>query len=348
MIVWDHAIRHLQPAGGITTWWQQHCQWMSPLVTAEISSISWPAGDVPPVWMEGPGRRCSTGQAPGLGWFLRRVACPADARLFHSSYFRVPAPGPRSLVTYHDAGALRHNGVRGRMHRWMQERCLRRADLVHCVSHHARKELLAEFPWVPPRNIRVVHHGFTAEIAEERPPSFAGASSFVLFVGRRNRYKRGDLAFRALALTSGFDLVLAGGGDLTVDEAQMIDGLGISKRVQCCGQLQTAHLRWLYAHAQALWYPSENEGFGFPALEAAAAGCPVLARSGHAIEEIASGYAMLHASPSPEWLSSATAQAQAMGRRHWQERGAELVARFSWEIYATSMLAIYAELGAAR
>lgn len=223
---------------------------------------------------------------------------------------------------------------------------MRRADLVHCVSRHARNELLAEFPWVSPGKIRVVHHGFIADSAEERLLIPAVDQPFVLFVGRRNRYKRGDLAFQALAITTGINLLLVGGAEITAEESKMIDDLDIRQRVHCCGQVNPAQLRWLYAHAQALWYPSENEGFGFPVLEAASAGCPIIARSGHAIEEIASDYAMLHSSPTAEWMKSATEQVQTTARQHWQTRGAELTARFTWEAYAERMLAIYAELGA--
>lgn len=344
MIIWDHAIKHLQPAGGITTWWTQHCRWMSPLINSEIMSIAWPEGEPPAPWFASQRIHGSGEQRPGFFWFLRQIKCPDSARLFHGSYFRLPVVGPRYLLTYHDAGMARIGGIRGKLHRGLQERCIKRADLIHCVSNHTKQELLSEFPWVQAGSVRVVHHGFTVERAEEEiliPAEFP----FVLFVGKRSGYKNGELAFKALAACSGLTLVLVGGGKLKKSEDKLIDELGIRERVHICGQVTSGQLRWLYVHAEALWYPSANEGFGFPVLEAASVGCPVIASSGHAVEEIASDYAILHAAPTPDWIVATTENVRAKGRQHWLALGAQLVDRFTWDNYAKRMLAIYKELG---
>lgn len=344
MIIWDHAIFHLQKAGGITTWWKQHCAVMSPRISSDIGSMALPESLSLSLALDLPGRYTFDGQLPGAAWFLKDVACPSGSTLFHSSYFRVPRSGPRSLLTYHDASMLRHGGWRGKLHRWLQERCLRRADLIHCVSHHAKAELLSEFPWANNKPIRVVYHGISLANMESTRPQVNIRRPFVLFVGQRDGYKRGDLAIRALACTLDLDLILVGGGGITYEERRIIAKLGIEDRVHACGRVPQPNLRWLYQHAEALWYPSNNEGFGFPVLEAASVGCPVLAAAGHAVQEIAGDYAILSPAPSPEWIASAMGAVRTVDRCEWKLRGESLVSRFTWDAYAEQMSEIYDQI----
>jgi glycosyltransferase involved in cell wall biosynthesis len=346
MIVWDHAIRYLQDTGGISTWWRQHCFNVEPLVHSRIAHISYPSNIEPLQGRLDISRTFSSEQIPGRAWFLSRVHCPIGSTLFHSSYFRVPNPGPRYILTYHDASMPRMRGIRGRMHRWLQERCLRRADLIHCISLHAQKELLSEFPWIPHERLRVIHHGFSPLPSSRTAVSLPTHRPFVLFVGKREGYKQGHVAIRAISGLADIDLVLVGGGPLNDSELAWINSLQIQHRIHALGHVSDTHLQSLYCQATALWYPSLNEGFGFPVLEAAAAGCPVIACAGHGVEEIAGSYAMLHPAPSSEWVCQATRRAMNTSRAEWSCRGAVLIKRFMWESYASKMAALYQELGA--
>jgi glycosyltransferase involved in cell wall biosynthesis len=67
-----------------------------------------------------------------------------------------------------------------------------------------------------------------------------------------------------------------------------VAGIGdrISSRVQFTGFVPDAELRTLVAGADALVFPSLYEGFGLPALEAMAAGCPVIASRAGALPEV--------------------------------------------------------------
>ena len=79
-------------------------------------------------------------------------------------------------------------------------------------------------------------------------------------------------------------------------------------------------------------YPSFEEGFGLPALEALACGAPLVTTRGSSIEEFVDGAAVLAASPEPAALADALERAldpaTADGLR---ARGPAQAAAFTWQ-----------------
>jgi glycosyltransferase involved in cell wall biosynthesis len=114
---------------------------------------------------------------------------------------------------------------------------------------------------------------------------------------RLSRKKRGAALLRAFAGACRFvgdapplRLVVAGDGPDRVALGRYASALGIASRVELPGQLSREALRRLYAGASAFVLPSERESFGIAALEARAAGLPVIARlAGGARDFIAQG-----------------------------------------------------------
>jgi glycosyltransferase involved in cell wall biosynthesis len=85
-------------------------------------------------------------------------------------------------------------------------------------------------------------------------------------------------------------LVLTGGSASAEDAVQeRVAALGLGDRVVRTGRVGTDELEALYAAAAGVVVPSRYEGFGLPALEAMARGCPVVvARSGSLPEVVRS------------------------------------------------------------
>ena len=109
--------------------------------------------------------------------------------------------------------------------------------------------------------------------------------SYVLFVGTVEPRKGVDVllaAHAALRRTGRPDLRLVIAGPPGWGETPALDGPG----VVAPGRIDEVTLDALYRGAAALAVPSRSEGFGLPALEAMARGCPVLASDAGALPEV--------------------------------------------------------------
>jgi len=144
-------------------------------------------------------------------------------------------------------------------------------------------------------------------------------------------------------------LVVAGaaGNDVAaVDRAIARLPQQAAERVVRSGTVDASAKQWLLTHARALAYPSLDEGFGFPILEAQQAGTPVVASTAGSIPQVAGAAAL---------LSPTTDVGALAANLHWivtnDEMHAKLVrrgyanlSRFSWTATADAYLSMYQEL----
>ncbi|HJS26085.1 MAG TPA: glycosyltransferase family 1 protein [Actinomycetota bacterium] len=156
--------------------------------------------------------------------------------------------------------------------------------------------------------VHVIPHG-----AEpfEAPPSadvdavrsrFAIGGPYALFVGSiepRKNLERLVRAFERLGEADAWLVIAGGRTDWIPGEAERLAVQvrelpnAIHRRVVLAGYVDERERRALVAGATALAYPSRYEGFGFPVLEAFAAGVPVLTSSVSSLPEVAGEAALL-------------------------------------------------------
>ena len=233
------------------------------------------------------------------------------------TYFPLP-PGRRAVVTVHDAIAERFPDLtlpsrRARIFWRAKVRlALAQADVVLTVSRFAAREL-AEVLRVAPARIRIAceapapayRPSEAAAIAEiaARIGLPTGARWFA-YVGGFNPHKRieaiveahAELVAEAQAVGEEPPyLVLVGrrSGDVFHGALASIDGAiaraGTAHLVKWPGFMPDEELRHVLSGALGLVLPSENEGFGLPAVEAAACGTPVVATIASPLPELLAG-----------------------------------------------------------
>jgi glycosyltransferase involved in cell wall biosynthesis len=193
----------------------------------------------------------------------------------------------------------------------------------------------------------------------EQPREFAPSiglpsdAEFVLALGTIERRKNLPTlvdAFGRLAREHAtVRLVIAGaaGNDVSaVDRAIARLPSGVAERVVRTGTVDGATKRWLLTHARALAYPSLDEGFGFPILEAQQVGTPVVASTAGSIPQIAGAAALLSPARDSEALAANLYWIVTNDEMHAKlvRRGTANVARFSWATTAERYHAMYREV----
>lgn len=306
-----------------------------------------------------------------LGW--QQAALPvvrAAKRLdvVHSPSFIAPLADRRArhVLTIHDMTSFTdpqlHEPLRrSRLYRAAIVASIRLASCVFVPTRAIRDDIVGLVPGVDPGRIRAIGHGvshrFRPEAAKEAPTvrKLLGLpSSYLLFVGTIQPRKNleGLLeAYRRLVLAGAIeeDLVLAGRlGWGFQPVMQLIQAPELRDRVHLLGYVDQRVLAPLYAGARALVYPSLDEGFGLPPLEAMACGVPVVASSVPALTENLSGAAELVPPRQPEALANAIARVLHDERLRERRRreGLARAKRFSWEQSARATLACYEDLAA--
>ncbi|HUQ84449.1 MAG TPA: glycosyltransferase family 1 protein [Gemmatimonadaceae bacterium] len=255
-----------------------------------------------------------------VGDMLRLTRAVARERLdvFFSptvyTYFPLP-PSLPAVITFHDAIADRFPtltlpSLRARLFWRAKVRlALAQSRLVLTVSDYAARDI-EQTLGVPKSRLRVAVEAAAAiyRPSESRADVAAMASRiglpngarWFIYVGGFNPHKHVDLLVRAHAslVSESKDpplLVLVGEASqdpfhgATSHVVSTIAMCGTEEQVRWTGYLSDEDLRHLLTGAIALALPSECEGFGLPAVEAAACGTPVVATTESPLPQLLEG-----------------------------------------------------------
>jgi alpha-1,3-rhamnosyl/mannosyltransferase len=283
---------------------------------------------------------------------------PQDVDLFHAPYWPLPLTRRVPMVlTVHDLLALRHpEWGTPTLREELKTIChlAPRAAQVITNSATTRDELLA-LSRVDPVRVTPIHLGVSREFLEPQTPEAvqsvrqAYALDRPYVVSLATREPRKNLA----ALVDAYDVACAQGLDA---DLVLVGGKGwgedtLTPRlerprkgcVRVMGYLPREDLPALLAGALLLAFVPLAEGFGLPALEALAVGCPLLASDIPALHEVA-GPCALYADPrQPDSIAhgllrlASDPQLQERLRQHGRERAGH----FTWQRVARETLAVY-------
>jgi glycosyltransferase involved in cell wall biosynthesis len=168
---------------------------------------------------------------------------------------------------------------------------------------------------------------------------------FVFVLGRPQKYKNMELVFKiAPGLEAlGVDIVMAG----DIDEAKLASfSTTRPSNLYAVGRVSDDDLARLYSHALCFLFPSRIEGFGIPAVEALALGCPVIASTSPCLPEVC-GEGALYGDPDApdDWIGIVSKlRLQPEFTRNLVAKGREQATRYRWLGIAEMYLSLMREV----
>jgi glycosyltransferase involved in cell wall biosynthesis len=273
---------------------------------------------------------------------------PRGARLFHGLNQRLPSARlPGAVSTFHDLFVLTGNYSTAEFRKRFAAQArdaATRSDLIIAVSDFTATQV-HEVLGVEWSRLRVIHHG----VRGPGPSSpRVKRENLILHVGAIQARKNISRLITAFERTPrGWRLVLAGSAGFGGES--ILDRIAASPRrndIVVTGYVSPGTLVRLYARATIFAFPSLDEGFGMPVLEAMAWGVPVITSNRSALPEVA-GDAALLVDPEDEseiaYGLNTLINEEGL-RRVLIEKGRQRAAAFRWQDAVERTWAVYREI----
>ena len=274
-------------------------------------------------------------------------ALGAGGDLFHGLNQRLPARNRRRAVTtFHDLFVMTAEYSSKEFRRRLEGQArdaAARSDHVICVSAFTAGQVTALLG-VEAARISVIPHGV------RQLPAAGGMERerIILSVGAVQHRKNTARLIRAFErVPAGWKLVLTGSLGFGGEEiAAQVESSVRRADIEMTGWVDDSRLSNLYRRASVFAFPSLEEGFGIPVLEAMAHGVPVVTSNTSSMPEVAGDAAWLIDPRSEEELGHAlaTLAESAEAREQLAARGRARAAAFPWEAAVERTQAVYRKL----
>ena len=296
---------------------------------------------------------------------LPRILEQLSVEVHHGPHYTMPARASiPTVVTVHDMTFFDHPEWHERakvlfFRRAIRQSAARAAALITASSAAASRitDVLG-----PDVNLHLIPHGVdrdkyrplaadereAAATDEELRAKMGVRQPYVAFVGTLEPRKDVPNLVRAFDKVAGdlpdLRLILAGAPGWGVEAVEAaISSSRHRNRVRRVGYVDERDKVALMRGAAALAYPSREEGFGLPVLEALACGAPLITTSGTSMADVVGDAARLFTPADVEELAAAVDEqvrgGSAVDER--RERGFALAARYTWEASADAHAEVY-------
>lgn len=269
----------------------------------------------------------------------------------HQQYkYRLRGQGIIQLLTVHDLNYLHEkHGIHLLKHRLKMPLMLRRSDAVTVISQYVKNDIEAHVPFVN-KELTVIYNGISdiEDGPQERPPFVHDDSErFFLCIGQVREKKNVHTLIPMMKYFPRHRLFICGANHWAYsDQLRSLIAPEDQERILLTGKITDDAKRWLYAHADALLFPSRLEGFGIPVLEAMRFGTKVFSSRYSCLPEICAS----HASYWDSYEPAAMAETVRKGLHDWSREGAAATAArdysrtFNYDRYTEQYVALYRKL----
>jgi glycosyltransferase involved in cell wall biosynthesis len=259
-----------------------------------------------------------------------------------------PVRYKNKIVTLHDITYIRYPqsfSLKFRVwYRLLIPRMLRKSLALVTVSDFSKKEILSYFKHLP-KDIYVIYNAINEQFTTGQTIS-KDTSPYLLAVSSPNYHKnfaRLINAFLNLHKSKKIKerLLIVGESNHSFTK-QFYDEANNSTSIHFMGRIKDEKLIELYQNAEVFIFPSLYEGFGIPALEAQACGCPVIASNAASMPEVLEG-SVIYFEPTNILEMQNTIEMvinKQYIRKSLMNKGFSNVCRFSWNESARKLYTI--------
>lgn len=227
-----------------------------------------------------------------------------------------------------------------------------RANKIIAVSQATKNDIINLFG-IPGDKIEVIYHGSSlspeqADLIKKEPENLP--AEYLLYVGNRGGYKNFIGLVNGIAPIlkkhTSLHLVCAGRKPFSQRELDLFKSLGIDKKVINYSDINDNLLAYLYRRAKVFVFPSLNEGFGIPILEAWSCGTPVVLSDNPCFVEVAAEAGCYFDPSDPDSILESVEKIVADDdlRKDLIEKGKKRLKLFSWENTVRQTIQVYESL----
>jgi glycosyltransferase involved in cell wall biosynthesis len=222
-----------------------------------------------------------------------------------------------------------------------------RADALTFVSNFTRGEVENNLN-TEGKIKKVIHNGLALGEGKPMKPNFAPERKFLFAIGTVVAKKNFHTLIDFLDLNPEYEIVLGGWKDNNYAKEMELKILkqNLEKRFHLVGKLDEPEKKWLYQNCQAFLFPSLQEGFGLPVIEAMHYGKPVFLSRHTSLPEIGGELAFYFDNFKPEHMSDVFRKGMEIYNKDsdYPEKLRSYSSRFSWDKSAELYLNLYSEL----
>ncbi len=276
----------------------------------------------------------------------RKIAAEFPDAIWHSTYFTCdPRPNRKAIVHVYDMVAEQFYHFSSALGDQCQLKAeaIRQADAAISISRSTTDELSRFFPEIRERIFTAL---LGADHIRVQSPPASHRNKNPLFVGHRDSYKNFVVVLRAMVnpiWPSDVGLTVVG-PPFSSHEWAHIDYFGLRPRIEHLGRLSDQELSEAYAKASALIFPSLEEGFGLPTLEAQSHGCIPLLSDIPVFHEVAGDHAAFFNPYDPQSLADAVRRFGEVDTTAMREGCVANAAKFTWANTAEAIYQCYLTL----
>ena len=280
-----------------------------------------------------------------------------EIEVFHSwDWLQPPDKNIPLVSTIHDLAIIKYPEVAHpkviEMHQKSWEVLKKRKAQIIAVSQSTKMDII-KYLEIPEKRIHVVHEALPVEIKAvdqqitDKPELVKKVKEklkldqpYILFVGNREPRKNLHRLIRAWKpLAKDYQLIIA--GEESWDGSEK---LSKHKNLRFLGRVTDLELAVLYHYADLFTYPSLDEGFGLPVLEAFSYGVPVLASDIPVMREVACNAAHLVDPKNIKEISKGMEKVLNENKKDSEKRLKQMIIRlqlFNWQKTARKTMAVY-------